>query len=69
MHKDFRGIEMREGDLVAYVSEGRYTNRMTAKVVGFTPKMVKIESEQKSQWLSTKVTVYPDTCWVLNRSE
>lgn len=65
--KDFRGLEIVEGDLVAYVSGGRYTNRYTAKVVGFTPKMVKIESEQKSQWLSSKVTVYPDTCWVLDR--
>lgn len=67
MAKDFRGIEMVEGDLVAYVSGGRYTNRMTAKVVGFTPKMVKIKSTQESQWRSSELTVNPDCCWVLER--
>ena len=70
--KDFRGIEIVEGDLVAYVSGGRYTTRHTARVVGFTPKMMKIVPleywdkypERPSYYTST---VYPDVCWVLDR--
>lgn len=67
MYKDFRGMEIVEGDTVAYVSGGRYTNRYTAKVVGFTRKMVKIVSLNESQWQPAKITVNPDCCWVLDR--
>jgi len=69
---DFRGIEIIEGDIVAYVSGGRYTDRYTAKVVGFTPKMLRIVPVDKlTQYEANpkynSFTVYPDNCWVLDR--
>lgn len=70
--KDFRGIEITVGDTVAYVSGGRYTDRYTAKVVGFTAKKVNIvplqwldKYEEKPEYY--KINVYAENCWVLDR--
>lgn len=67
MHKDFRGVEMVKGDLVAYVSGGRYINRITAEVISFTPKMVRIKDVKESRYEVSVQTVNPDCCWVLER--
>ena len=65
--KDFRGVDILEGDTVAYVSGGRHTVRLTAKVIGFTPKMVKIENLKPAKYDPIRKTVNPDCCWVLDR--
>lgn len=71
--KDFRGIEIALGDTVAYVSGGRYTDRYTAKVVGFTTKKVNIvplqwldKYEEKPKYYT--INVYAESCWVLDRT-
>lgn len=72
--KDFRGITLVEGDTVAYVSGGRYTDRYTAKVVGLTAKKVNIvplqwldKYEEKPKYYT--INVYAESCWVLDRKE
>lgn len=66
---DFRGIEIVEGDTVAYVSGGRYTNRYTAKVVGFTARMLRIVDIDRPGRPDNPLSfpVYPENCWVLDR--
>lgn len=41
--KDLFGVELKVGQLVGYTTSGTYRYMMRAKVVGFTPKKVKIE--------------------------
>lgn len=42
--KDFNGVELREGDTVAYLPPN-YRHLIKGMVVGFTPKMIAIQRE------------------------
>lgn len=46
--KDFNDVELKEGDLVAYLPPN-YRHLIRGRVIGFTPKMIVIEREPTAQ--------------------
>jgi len=55
--KDIIGREIVEGDLVFYNAPGYYKDLSFGRVVGFTPKMVRIEEILNNK---KSVNVFPD---------
>jgi hypothetical protein len=49
IYKDYFGIPLEMNDLVA-VEQPKYRNLVTAKVVGFTPKQVRLQYYYQGYW-------------------
>ena len=57
--KDIRGFTIQKGDLVFYNRPGKYKDLSFGVVVGFTPKMVRIQRHRLPE--DHQVNVWPDS--------
>ena len=53
--KDFRGVELKEGDHVVYSWGGRYSGKSLTRVIGFTPKMVRTSRDYPPKYRGENV--------------
>ena len=56
--KDIRGFTIQKGDLVFYNKPGKYKDLSFGTVVGFTPKMIRIQYPGQPE--DHRVNIFPD---------